>query len=127
MFMAKRTDLEKNYVPKFHGEHRDIWNAKDDIIKAVGNVKGKVVADLGAGSGLFMPGLAEAVGDDGKLIALDISPGFVEMLKEKSADYSNVDSLLCTDTRLPFKAEMVDVVFVSDVYHHYLYPDTMNK
>lgn len=48
-------------------ETRDIARNVPAIIKALGDLQGLVVADVGAGQGLFSAALDEAVGPDGKV------------------------------------------------------------
>jgi ubiquinone/menaquinone biosynthesis C-methylase UbiE len=80
---------------------------------------GSVVADIGAGSGVFTIPLARAVAT-GRVYAVDIEQGLVDHItkkaKEQKAD--NVQGVLgkFTDPNLP--ARDVDVAFIYDVLHH---------
>ncbi|MBI2448506.1 methyltransferase domain-containing protein [Candidatus Microgenomates bacterium] len=47
-------------------------NTPRSILIAVGIEKGETVVDFGCGVGYFLPELAAIVGDDGKIIAIDI-------------------------------------------------------
>lgn len=81
---------------------------------------GEVVADLGAGSGLFEPPLAEAVGRGGLVYAVDIDQGLIDAISRKIAEKSltNVKAVLgqFTDPNLP--PASLDVAFINDVLHH---------
>lgn len=81
---------------------------------------GEVVADLGAGSGLFEPPLADAVGRSGVVYAVDIDQGLIDAINRKVAEKSltNVKAVLgqFTDPRLP--PASLDVAFINDVLHH---------
>jgi ubiquinone/menaquinone biosynthesis C-methylase UbiE len=81
--------------------------------------RGSLVADLGAGSGYFTIRLARAVGRDGKVYAVDIQPGMLELLQRAvdRARLANVVPVLGTqdDPRLP--DESLDLVLMVDVYH----------
>jgi ubiquinone/menaquinone biosynthesis C-methylase UbiE len=81
--------------------------------------KGSAVADLGAGSGYYTVRLARAVGPAGKVYAVDIQQGMLDLLQRAvtRAKLSNVVPVLGTsdDPRLP--AQAVDLVLMVDVYH----------
>jgi ubiquinone/menaquinone biosynthesis C-methylase UbiE len=88
--------------------------------------RGSTVADLGAGSGYFTVRLAKAVGAAGKVYAVDIQQGMLDLLqravtKEK---LTNVIPVLgaADDPRLP--AASLDLVLMVDVYHELSSPPT---
>jgi ubiquinone/menaquinone biosynthesis C-methylase UbiE len=58
---------------------------------------GDVVADLGAGSGFFLPSLFRAVGETGKVLACEIQRPLVESLGEQiqREGWANVQALWC--------------------------------
>lgn len=55
--------------------------------------RGATVADIGAGSGAYTVGLAQAVGDEGKVYAIDVNKDLLETLKSSldKAGYLNSD------------------------------------
>ena len=81
--------------------------------------RGSSVADVGAGSGYFTIRLARAVGTAGKVYAVDIQSGMLELLKQKLARerLTNVIPVLAAedDPRLP--EQSLDLVLMVDVYH----------
>ncbi len=80
---------------------------------------GDVVADLGAGSGLFVVPLSRAAGARGKVLAVEIDRNFFPHIQRKAtaAGVTNVQTVAGepTDPRLP---EPVDVALLHDVLHH---------
>jgi cyclopropane fatty-acyl-phospholipid synthase-like methyltransferase len=78
------------------------------------------VADVGAGTGYFLPYLARAVGPAGKVLALDIEQDMVRFMKERAAreGLANVAPAVVPidDPQLP--AGGVDRVLVVDTWHH---------
>ena len=92
----------------------------DDIVSRLQLKPGDVVADLGAGSGLFDVQLAKAVSPGGTVYAVDIDEGFFPDIKKRAAEsgLTNVTTVLgkFTDPNLPTKN--VDVAFFHDVLHH---------
>jgi ubiquinone/menaquinone biosynthesis C-methylase UbiE len=88
--------------------------------------RGSTVADLGAGSGYFTVRLGKAVGTAGKVYAVDIQQGMLDLLqgavtKER---LTNVIPVLgaVDDPRLP--AASLDLVLMVDVYHELSSPQT---
>ena len=53
------------------------------IIKALGLAPGKVVADIGAGTGLLTVHVARAVTPGGHVVATDIDGGVLELLRAR--------------------------------------------
>ena len=109
---------------------RDAEEQPDRVVRELGIQPGSTVADLGAGVGYFTWRLAGAVGETGKVIAVDIQPGMLERLKQNLAerDIHNVDAVLGAedDPRLP--TGQVDLVLLVDVYHELQQPElTMER
>ena len=88
---------------------------------------GTVVTDVGAGTGVFTELFSQKVGAGGTVIAQDISPDFIRGIMERArqSGLDNVQTLLGTDkdARLPHGG--VDLIFTSDTYHHFEYPQAM--
>ena len=88
--------------------------------------RGSTVADLGAGSGYFTVRLAKAVGTAGKVYAVDIQQGMLDLLRRAVTKerLTNVIPVLgaVDDPRLP--AASLDLVLMVDVYHELSSPQT---
>jgi ubiquinone/menaquinone biosynthesis C-methylase UbiE len=89
------------------------------VVEALGLRSGMRVADLGAGTGVFAVPIAKAVGDDGKVYAIDVDSGLLAIVdsKTKAEGVTNVATVVAgaTDPRLP---EPVDLIFLCDTLHH---------
>ena len=89
--------------------------------------RGAIVADLGAGSGYFTIRLARAVGAAGRVYAVDIQQGMLDLLQKAVAreKLTNVVPVLGAfdDPRLP--AGALDLVLMVDVYHEFSQPQVM--
>jgi SAM-dependent methyltransferase len=85
---------------------------------------GDVVADVGAGSGYLSFRLADVVGAKGKILAEDIQPEMLDIIRKRMKDkkVTNVEPILgtITDPKLP-KAG-VDLILMVDVYHEFDHP-----
>lgn len=114
-------------VRMFESEGREVFDRRHDILAALGLRPGMAVADIGAGTGFFARLFAKAVGPAGRVYATDISPPYVRRLAEiaREPGMGHVEALLGgeRDAKLPPGA--VDLVFTSDTYHHFEYPQEM--
>jgi ubiquinone/menaquinone biosynthesis C-methylase UbiE len=91
-----------------------------EVITKLGVKPGQVVADLGAGTGVFSVPLAKAVAPGGRVYAVEVDKGFLPIIegKAKESNLSNVRPILgeFTDPKIP--AQDVDLAFMHDVLHH---------
>jgi len=78
------------------------------------------VADLGAGGGYFTFRLADAVGPDGVVYAVDVDPDMLDSLRERAKAEKRTNVVVVeagyTDSRLPDAG--VDLVLVVNTFHH---------
>lgn len=111
----------------FESEGREIFEQRHAIVEALQLKPGMVVADIGAGTGVLSLLFAEKVGAGGTVVAQDIAPEFLRGIEERArkAGLNQVKTLLGgeKDARLP--AHSVDLIFTSDTYHHFEYPQAM--
>jgi arsenite methyltransferase len=92
----------------------------DQVLAKLGLRPGTVVADIGAGSGLFTRPLAEAVAPGGMVYAVDIQQDLLDYINQRDQQehIPNVKTVLgeFSDPKLP--ARDVDLAFINDVLHH---------
>ena len=91
----------------------------EQIIKALNLKAGDVVADLGAGTGLFEAQLAYAVGR-GRVYAVEIDKGFLEEIDRKVDELhiATIETVLGTPTDPKLPTRGVDLALMHDVLHH---------
>ncbi len=109
------------WVARFDDPTRDEWQKPDEVVAALKLSPGMTVADLGAGTGYFNRRLSEAVGPEGKVLAVDIEPAMVKHMQERAEQEKtpNVTPILArpADPKLPMGG--VDLVLIVDTYHHF--------
>jgi ubiquinone/menaquinone biosynthesis C-methylase UbiE len=92
----------------------------DDVVARLQLKPGNVVADLGAGSGIFAVPLARAVGPAGKVYAVEIDADFFPHIERKVKEQSitNVRTILGKPADPGLPAADVDMALLHDVLHH---------
>ena len=110
----------------FERDGREVWDRRDDIIRVLDLQPGMVIADIGAGTGFFTMLMAREVGPMGKAYAVDIAPEFVKAieLRAKGQGIGNIVGIVNDQKSTHLPPQSVDLVFISDTYHHFEYPMT---
>jgi ubiquinone/menaquinone biosynthesis C-methylase UbiE len=115
-----------SFAQRFETESREIYSQRDQIVAAIGLKPGQAVADVGAGTGLFLEPFATAVGSNGKVYAVDLAPAMVAWIGQRirKEGWTNVSPVRCTERSVELPPDSVDVMFVCDTYHHFEYPQS---
>ncbi len=99
---------------------RASWRLPDRVVANLRLEPGARVADIGAGDGYFTFFLADAVGPDGKVFAIDVDRNTIAKLEKavENRGYRNIEVVLAEtgDPSLPDGS--IDLAFVCNVYHH---------
>jgi SAM-dependent methyltransferase len=127
-FLSDDLDV-KHWKKGFENNKRDVFLNREKIVTASSIEKGEIIADIGAGTGAFINFLSDAVGKNGEVYAVEISPKFIQYLKRK-AKLENIKNLKVVkgdflSTNL--KKASVDKLLLVDVYHHLDHPQKMLK
>lgn len=117
----------KQWVNTFERPGREVFDKRHAIVAASGVKTGMVVADIGAGTGLFTRLFADRVGAAGKVYAVDISRPFVENILRTSHEqgFENVEGVVNSNEDVSLPADSIDMAFLVDTYHHFEYPVSM--
>jgi SAM-dependent methyltransferase len=95
------------------------------MLNALKIPRGATVADVGAGAGYHSIRLARRVGPKGLVLATDLQPEMLRMLREnaRTAGVTNIKLIRATqlDTKLP--DESVELILMVDVYHECSNPE----
>lgn len=98
---------------------RDGWQKPKKVIALLGNIKGKKVLDIGAGTGYFSFKLAEI---GAHVIAADVDSEFLKIIEDKQQKKQLSKEQLQT-RKVPFDSpglvkQEVEAVLIVDTYHH---------
>jgi len=112
-------DVER-WKKVFDDPERDAWQKPDQVVANLGLKAGMGVADLGAGTGYFLPHLAPAVAPHGVVYAVEPETALLEHIRERidAEKIGGVVPVLASfaDPHLP--RERIDLVLIVDTYHH---------
>jgi ubiquinone/menaquinone biosynthesis C-methylase UbiE len=91
--------------------------------------EGDVVADIGAGSGYYSFRMAKLVGAKGKILAVDIQPEMLAIIKKRMQRdaVTNIETILGAEADPKLQDESVDVILMVDVYHEFALPYEMTE
>ncbi len=108
------------YIASLEDPARDAYQKPDEVVKVLALRPGEVVADIGSGPGYFTLRFARAVGETGRVYAVDVSPDMIRHLNRRLRDAGirNVVTVLSepNDPLLPDAS--VDRFVIVDTWHH---------
>jgi SAM-dependent methyltransferase len=142
MLSRMRNDVLRGYLPHLHddfmppcpyvaqtqeffGSRAATWDAKfgDDLpayraaVTEAGIRRRGVAVDVGCGTGRALPPLRAAVGTEGAVIGVDLTPEMLAAARPKSL--AAQAALVLADARaLPFGAASADAIFAAGLVNH---------
>jgi predicted methyltransferase len=117
-------DALDRHTGVLEAESREVVQHRDEILDALGLRRKMVVADIGAGTGLFTTEIAKRVGKRGAVFAVDIVPVFLDLIRErvKADGLTHVTVVQGEERATALEPASVDLAFMCDTYHHIEYP-----
>ena len=130
VYKGRRIAATMHYsgAPWLTRESREREEECSQLLAALDIEPGDVICDLGCGNGFYTLPLAERVGDEGKVLAVDIQPEMLEFLTDRAeaaglAD--RVEPILGTLANPKLPKAGVDLILLVDVYHELSHPEQM--
>lgn len=110
----------ETFARAFDDPARDAWQRPAEVVALLRIEPGSVVADLGAGTGYFSSWLSRAVGEHGKVLALDVEPKMVEFLARRAREQGlgNVTPRLVAADDPQLEPGSVSRVLIVNTWHH---------
>jgi ubiquinone/menaquinone biosynthesis C-methylase UbiE len=98
---------------------RETTEQPEHVLDVLGVKEGMTVADVGAGSGYFTVRIGRRVGPRGRVLATDLQPEMLDLLRAKvaKANLVNVVPVLATESDAKLPRRELDLVLMVDVYH----------
>jgi ubiquinone/menaquinone biosynthesis C-methylase UbiE len=92
----------------------------DQIMETLSLKPGQIIADIGSGGGYYTYRFARAVGDKGKVYAVDTNQEFLAFIKKQALEQglTNVVTMHTASEHPDLPKHMFDYVFMRNVSHH---------
>lgn len=130
-YMGREIAVTMHYTgaPWLVRESRQREEDCEQLLEALQVKPGQVVCDMGCGNGFYSLKLAEMVGPEGQVIAVDIQSEMLGMLRSemRKARVRNIKPLLGTPINPRLEPNSIDLVLMVDVYHEFSHPEHMLK
>jgi len=114
-------------APFFNRANRDKEERPELLIEALHIRRGATVADIGSGTGYFTWRLAEQVGPQGMVYAVDVQQSMLDLTRAavEPRKLGNVEYVLATERSPRLPESSVDLVFIAYAYHEFGDPEAM--
>lgn len=116
----KSFDGAEKWAERFDDPERDAWQKPKHVVALLELSPGAKVADLGAGTGYFLPHLAAAVQPGGSVVGLDVEADMVRYMRERiereTIPGATAREVPPDDPRL--EPGSMDAVLIVDTWHH---------
>lgn len=118
--IGHRFENADDWAKRFDDPERDAWQKPEEVVKLMQLAAGMRVADIGAGTGYFLPLLSKAVGDSGAVVGLDIEADMVRYMKEraKREGLANVSARVVATDDAGLAPGSTDRILIVDTWHH---------
>ena len=106
-------------VERFEGKDRDAYQKPNEVVRLLGDLKGKKIIDIGAGTGYFSFALAKT---GAHVIAADVDQRFLDYITNKREKLGLNDDHVSVK-KVPYdspdlKNNEVDKAIIVNTYHH---------
>jgi len=101
-----------------------------DMLKQIGISRGHTVLDFGCGYGAYTIPVAEIVGEQGRVYALDKDKEALDSLMHRGelVGLNNIDRMETSgELEIGLTDESVDVVLLFDVFHSFYFPQAVDR
>ena len=118
--LVRRFENAAEWAARFEGPQRDAYQKPAEVVRAMAIEEGMNVADVGAGTGYFLPHLSRAVGASGRVEAIDVEPTMVRHMIERAASegLGNVWPRLGAVDDPLLRPASLDRVLIVNTWHH---------
>lgn len=110
----------KDWIDRLEQPQRIAGLKIPEVVSRLNLKPGMVIADLGAGTGVFAREFSKAVGPTGKVYAVDIDNELLNYIRERATKekQTNIRTVLGKFEDPAIPAKDVDIAFFHDVFHH---------
>ncbi len=118
--LGHRFEDADKWAKRFDKKGRNSWQMPKEVIARMKITEGMRVADIGAGTGYFLPHLSVAVGEKGSVVGLDIEKDMVRYMRERAEKekLGNVTAEIAATDDPGLAPSSLDRVLIVNTWHH---------
>ena len=105
------------HAHKLDDPQRAEWLPVDAVLAALDVRPGMRVADVGAGTGYFAIPLARAVSPGGEVLAVDVQPEMLDLLRPRVAPGTPITLVQAEATKTTLPEASLDLALLANVWH----------
>lgn len=115
----------EDWLKRFEVESRETFHERHKVVEACGIKEGMIIADIGAGTGLYTRLFSKETGPKGWVYAIDISGPFLKHIvaRAQQEGQQNISAILSPENSTPLPPNSLDLAFICDTYHHFEFPE----
>jgi predicted methyltransferase len=108
------------YAHRLDEPSRDAWQKPGEVVALLDCRPGDTVVDLGSGTGYFLQFLSRAVGAEGRVLALDITPQTVAWTEDRAEKegLANIEARQVLPDDPGLEGRSADRILIVDTWHH---------
>jgi len=112
--------MSKKRPEMFNKKASEPKNKADQIMETLALKPGQVIADIGSGGGYFTYRFAKAVGNKGKIYAVDTNQEFLAFIKNQATEQglNNIVTVLTAQEHPNLSKNTFDYIFMRNMTHH---------
>lgn len=113
-------DLDR-YIDMLMDPDRHAWQQPERVVEALGLEAGQTACDIGAGPGYFTLRLARAVGESGRVFAVDVEPRILAELRDniEKSGARNITPILGLAGHSLLPRAACNAILIINTYHHF--------
>ena len=118
--LGHRFEDAEEWAKRFDDPTRDTWQMPTEVVTSMRIEAGMRIADIGAGTGYFLPYLSAAAGASGTVLGLDIEADMVRYMEMRAEREKllNVSARVVTVGDPELSPGSVDRILIVDTWHH---------
>ncbi len=99
----------------------------EQMLANLGVKRGMTICDMGCGNGFYSLKLAEMVGPEGRILAVDIQSEMLRLLQARAEEQEieNIEPILGDIDNPKLPEGEIDLILCVDVYHEFSHPEEM--
>ena len=110
----------KKFAKMFDNPKRNAWQKPQEVVRLLELKPGMHVADIGAGTGYFLPHLIKGLSGKGMVYGLDVNKHMVKHMQDriKKAGWKNVVARKIPGDTPDLKDGSIDRIIIVNTWHH---------